>query len=87
MHKNATKCKQNTKQMVYKQAWSIKNYGYVWDVSPRQQRQKIVLITLYNCANSLGLQMQSDVDREFLHKGDLGFNIELSGNRVKQPAK
>jgi hypothetical protein len=24
MHKNATKCKQNTKQMVHKQAWSIK---------------------------------------------------------------
>jgi hypothetical protein len=23
------KCKQNTKQMVYKQAWSIKNYRYV----------------------------------------------------------
>jgi hypothetical protein len=33
MHKNDTKCKQNTKQMVYKQTWSIKNYRYVWDVS------------------------------------------------------
>jgi hypothetical protein len=33
MHKNAMKCKQNTKQMVHKQAWSIKNYRYVWDVS------------------------------------------------------
>jgi hypothetical protein len=29
MHKNATKCKQNTKQMIHKQAWSIKNYRYV----------------------------------------------------------
>jgi hypothetical protein len=29
MHNNATKYKQNTKQMVYKQAWSIKNYRYV----------------------------------------------------------
>jgi hypothetical protein len=26
MHKNATKCKQNTNQMVHKQTWSIKNY-------------------------------------------------------------
>jgi hypothetical protein len=33
MHKNSTKCKQNTKQMMHKQAWSIKNYRYVWDVS------------------------------------------------------
>jgi hypothetical protein len=33
MYKNATKCKQNTKQMVHKQAWSIKSYRYVWDVS------------------------------------------------------
>jgi hypothetical protein len=33
MHKNATKCKQNTKQICVKQAWSIKNYRYVCDVS------------------------------------------------------
>jgi hypothetical protein len=33
MHKNAMKCKQNTKQMVHKQAWSIKNYRYVCVVS------------------------------------------------------
>jgi hypothetical protein len=33
MHTNAMKCKQNTKQMVHKQAWGIKNYRYVWDVS------------------------------------------------------
>jgi hypothetical protein len=33
MHKNAMKCMQNTKQIVHKHAWSIKNYRYVWDVS------------------------------------------------------
>jgi hypothetical protein len=32
MHKNVTQCNKNTKQMVYEQAWSIKNYRYVWDV-------------------------------------------------------
>jgi hypothetical protein len=49
----------------------------------QQRRQKIVLMTLWKCANSLGLQVQSVVAREFTHKGDLGFNIELSGNKGK----
>jgi hypothetical protein len=39
--------------------------------------------TLIKCANSLGLQLQSDVAREFPHKGDLGFNIEFSENSLK----
>jgi hypothetical protein len=38
------------------------------------------VMTLSMCANSLGLQVQSDIAREFSHKGDSGFNIELSGN-------
>jgi hypothetical protein len=32
MHKNATQCKKN-KAIGVKQAWSIKNYRYVCDVS------------------------------------------------------
>jgi hypothetical protein len=35
MHKNAMKCKQNKKAIGVKQAWSIKNYRYISDVSGR----------------------------------------------------
>jgi hypothetical protein len=33
MHKNATKCNETLSKWCKKQAWSIKNYGHVGDVS------------------------------------------------------
>jgi hypothetical protein len=39
------------------------------------------VMTLRKCANLSRLQVQSDVVREFSPHGDLGFNIELSGNK------
>jgi hypothetical protein len=51
-------------------------------------------MTLSKCANLLGLQVQSDVTREFPHKGTSRVNIKLSENSrkvssslVQQPAK
>jgi hypothetical protein len=38
-------------------------------------------MTLSKCANSLGLQVNNVLAREFPHKGDSGFNIELLGNK------
>jgi hypothetical protein len=53
---------------------------------PRQQRQKIVLMTLRKGANSLGLQVQSVVVRvNFTHEGTRGLISNSRGTVEKAP--